>query len=229
VKAHSKSIHATAQGGAVGPPPRSILDVSCGIGTQALGLAALRHAVTASDLSTMAVECADIPNRGRPSGQGRSRVDILFGNYQGGRWSMEKGAMGYFEEARKRASRRRSAWNLLLIPAVLGTWAAMWYASVQAVGQLLRYTRPGLHFVLLPDSGAGTLIGLGLLFAWLPLAMVVSNVLVATVAPARRTLDREAQAVPGTDLVSANTRLLKVMLVITPTGLFLAILGILAV
>ena len=80
-----------------------------------------------------------------------------------------------------------------------------------------------------PGSGGGTLIGLGLLFAWLPLAMVVSNVLVATVAPARRTLDREAQAVPGTDLVSANTRLLKVMLVITPTGLFLAILGILAV
>src|SRR5215831_1991906 len=34
----------------VGPPPRSILDVSCGIGTQALGLAALGHAVTASDL-----------------------------------------------------------------------------------------------------------------------------------------------------------------------------------
>ena len=39
----------------VGPPPRSILDVSCGIGTQALGLAALGHAVTASDLSSGAV------------------------------------------------------------------------------------------------------------------------------------------------------------------------------
>ena len=42
----------------VGPPPRSILDVSCGIGTQALGLAALGHAVTASDLSPAAVERA---------------------------------------------------------------------------------------------------------------------------------------------------------------------------
>src|SRR5262245_51488385 len=39
----------------VGPPPRSILDVSCGIGTQALGLAALGHTVTASDLSSAAV------------------------------------------------------------------------------------------------------------------------------------------------------------------------------
>ena len=42
----------------VGPPPRSILDVSCGIGTQALGLAALGYTVTASDLSSAAVERA---------------------------------------------------------------------------------------------------------------------------------------------------------------------------
>ena len=34
----------------VGSAPLSILDVSCGIGTQALGLAALGHRVTASDL-----------------------------------------------------------------------------------------------------------------------------------------------------------------------------------
>jgi hypothetical protein len=137
--------------------------------------------------------------------------------------------MGYLEEARKRASRRKSAWNLLLIPAVFGTWLVLWYVSVQAVGQVLRYMRPGLRFVLLPDSGGGTLIGLGLLFAWLPLAMVIGNILVATVAPARRALDREAQAVPGTDLASANRGLLKVILVITPTGLLLVIIGILAV
>jgi SAM-dependent methyltransferase len=42
----------------VGPAPQSILDVSCGIGTQALGLAALGHAVRASDLSSASVERA---------------------------------------------------------------------------------------------------------------------------------------------------------------------------
>jgi SAM-dependent methyltransferase len=42
----------------VGSPPLSILDVSCGIGTQTLGLAALGHRVTASDLSAAAVERA---------------------------------------------------------------------------------------------------------------------------------------------------------------------------
>jgi SAM-dependent methyltransferase len=42
----------------VGSAPLSILDVSCGIGTQALGLAALGHCVTASDLAAAAIERA---------------------------------------------------------------------------------------------------------------------------------------------------------------------------
>lgn len=39
----------------IGPPPHSLLDVSCGIGTQALGLANLKYNVTGSDLSARAV------------------------------------------------------------------------------------------------------------------------------------------------------------------------------
>ena len=42
----------------VGQPRQAVLDVSCGIGTQALGLAALGYAVTASDLSSASVERA---------------------------------------------------------------------------------------------------------------------------------------------------------------------------
>jgi SAM-dependent methyltransferase len=43
---------------AMGPGPFSILDVSCGIGTQSIGLARLGHTVTASDLSAAAVNRA---------------------------------------------------------------------------------------------------------------------------------------------------------------------------
>lgn len=39
----------------LGPGPKSVRDVSCGIGTQALGLAALGHRLVASDLSGAAV------------------------------------------------------------------------------------------------------------------------------------------------------------------------------
>ncbi len=45
-------------GRALGPGPHRIVDVSCGIGTQALGLAARGHAVTGSDLSPRAIERA---------------------------------------------------------------------------------------------------------------------------------------------------------------------------
>lgn len=38
-----------------GPPPRAVLDVACGVGTQALGLAGLGYAVTGSDLSHAAI------------------------------------------------------------------------------------------------------------------------------------------------------------------------------
>jgi SAM-dependent methyltransferase len=54
-----------------GDGPLSILDAACGIGTQALGLAALGHRVTASDLSPGAVE------RARREAQARG-LDIRF-------------------------------------------------------------------------------------------------------------------------------------------------------
>ncbi|KAM3090883.1 class I SAM-dependent methyltransferase [Phormidesmis sp. 146-35] len=55
----------------VGSAPLSILDVSCGIGTQTLGLAALGHQVTTCDLSTAAV------NRARKEAATRG-LDVTF-------------------------------------------------------------------------------------------------------------------------------------------------------
>jgi glycine/sarcosine N-methyltransferase len=45
-------------GAALGPGPHSLLDASCGIGTQALGLASLGHRVHATDLSPASVQRA---------------------------------------------------------------------------------------------------------------------------------------------------------------------------
>ena len=40
------------------PGPYSVLDCSCGIGTQAIGLALNKHRVHATDLSTVSIDCA---------------------------------------------------------------------------------------------------------------------------------------------------------------------------
>jgi len=55
-----------------GPGPKRILDATCGIGTQAIGLALKGHAVTASDLSPPAVA------RGRQEAE-RFGVEMTFG------------------------------------------------------------------------------------------------------------------------------------------------------
>ena len=49
----------------LGPEPHTILDCSCGIGTQSLGLAARGYEVTASDVSRAAVERARLEARQR--------------------------------------------------------------------------------------------------------------------------------------------------------------------
>lgn len=50
---------------ALGPGPHRILDTACGIGTQALGLAALGHRVTGTDLSPLSVARAAHEARAR--------------------------------------------------------------------------------------------------------------------------------------------------------------------
>src|SRR5438067_1395736 len=133
--------------------------------------------------------------------------------------------MTYFDETQARAKRRKSAWNLLLILAVVIPWIIMWSASAWAFGNLYRLMHPTQDFVLLPDTVGGILMALGPLFAWLPLAMIIGNLLVAAIPNARRVLDVEAVTIPGTDRTSANRGLLKIVVVLTPVGLLIALIG----
>src|SRR5882672_1045245 len=117
--------------------------------------------------------------------------------------------MGYIHASRARANRRRSLWNLLLIPCYAIPWFLLWLTSATELGEL--YAR--IHSVsgvrILPDTLGGLLMAIGLLFAWLAPAMIIANLLVSIVPPARRALDREASSVVGTDRASANRSLRK--------------------
>lgn len=133
--------------------------------------------------------------------------------------------MSYFKAARARAERRKSVWNLLLIPSFLLPWLLVWWVSVVHLGKLHRQLHPGREFVLLPEGMSGILMAIGPLLAWLAPAMIVANTLVSAIRPARRALDRDAASVPQADRSSANRALLKLSLLLTPAALLLGLIG----
>ena len=134
--------------------------------------------------------------------------------------------MGYITEARGRANRRRSPWNLLLIPCYVIPWLFLVFGSVVLLGRLSAELHGVTASQVVPDTAGGILIALGSLFAWLGPSMIVANQLVSLVAPARRALDQEARTVPGTDRVTANRRLLKLSRMLVPAGMLLALVGL---
>lgn len=135
--------------------------------------------------------------------------------------------MSYITEARIRAGRRRSAWNLLLIPCYAVPWFLLVFGSIVMLGKLYAVIHGSAHVGVLPDTVGSILMAVGSLFVWLGPSMMLANQLVSVVRPARRALDLEAAIVPGTDRASANRGLLGVSLLVTPVGLTVALAGLL--
>jgi hypothetical protein len=134
--------------------------------------------------------------------------------------------MGYITDARRRAGRRRSLWNLLLIPCYFVPWFVLTVASLIALGRLYGRVHTVSGFGLVPDTVGGIFMAVGSLFAWLGPSMILANLLVATVAPARLALDREAAPFPGTDRPAANRSLLRLSRYLTLAGVAVALTGV---
>ena len=130
--------------------------------------------------------------------------------------------------ARIRASRRKSPWNLLLILA-LPLWLAIWWLCVSAsrfMAHLITHGRPLLSDLLWPSSFAPALVYFPLLIATIPLAMVLVNYLVYyCVPPARRAMDAEDKAFPGTEYSTQQPLLVRITLLAFPIALALAFIG----
>lgn len=134
--------------------------------------------------------------------------------------------MSYFDQARERAKRRKSVWNLLLLPAVLAPLGLMWWLSVAGVAKLYRVVHPQTEFILLPDTLGGLLLAIGPFFAWLGPAMIIGNFITFMVPAARRALETEAATVYSGHFRSANRGLLKALAILTPAGIVVTLLGV---
>lgn len=132
--------------------------------------------------------------------------------------------MSYREEARERAKRRKSKWNLLLIPAVFIPWIC--FAGVTGYG--LFVLRDLMHGQIEYSSGKNIgeiLMAVAALFAWLPIAMLSGNYLIWVIPPARTVLDQEASTVSGADFASANRRLWRMGKISVPICILVGLIG----
>ncbi len=132
--------------------------------------------------------------------------------------------MRYIKEAQTRAKRRKNAWNFLLIPAVVIPLVGIWALSVFGAEWLHMSKYPNQS--LKSGTGVGTiLITVSPFFGTLPLAMIVGNVFVWLIPPARHALDAEAKSVPNTNFLSAQKQLLKIVYIVLPISIAATILG----
>jgi hypothetical protein len=135
----------------------------------------------------------------------------------------------YYREARWRARRRKSAWNILLALFCFGTGLALWYALFRLVWafhvalypdhQFHEFWRPGIG----PSSFALSFL---MMFAPVPgaitLGFMLGNVMASLIPPARRTLDAEAEGYPGTSFRDSMQGLGRICVWTLPTGLCIA-------
>ena len=114
---------------------------------------------------------------------------------------------GYVERALHRATRRKSRWNLVLLGAAIVNIGVVSVLIVQ-IADLYLQSR-GSPPLFSPDTPERTriLAVCGALFVSLPLGMVLANLLVWLIPPARRALNEEAKAHPGTDYWTAQRHL----------------------
>ncbi|MDD2540626.1 MAG: hypothetical protein PHH28_06230 [Desulfuromonadaceae bacterium] len=133
--------------------------------------------------------------------------------------------MNYIENAKLRAKRRKSAWNLLLLPAIIIPLCAIWMSSYKALILLHSTIYPGQNFQTTGQGIGAILAAVTPFFGALPVAMIIGNFLVWLIPPVRKVLDAEAKQFPSTSFLNSQRQLLKFAYVLVPVSLALAIIG----
>ena len=138
----------------------------------------------------------------------------------------------YYREARWRARRRKSAWNILLSLFCIGSGLALWYALFQLVWAFHIFIYPNHRFDQFWQPGIGPssfALSFLMMFAPLPgaitLSFMLGNLMAWLIPPARRTLDAEAEGYPGTSFRDSMRGLARICLWTLPIGLCVALMA----
>ena len=141
---------------------------------------------------------------------------------------------GYFSRARVRAKRRKSPWNLILIPLVICGIAGVWYGLFKLMwwihttiypehtGRFNEFWQEGIS---LPSFVSSFLLMIPLFIASIPLGMLLANSIAWCIRPARRAFEREAKGHKHTTFKESMSGLFKFSLFIVPICLALSLIG----
>ena len=141
---------------------------------------------------------------------------------------------GYFDRARTRAHRRKSPWNLILIPLVLLGWITtsvvlfntMWHIHTliypEHSGKISEYWQKGIHFRAFISS---FLLSMPLLFAGIPIGMLLANLAARCIPAIHRVFEQEACGYRHASFRDSTKDLLRAAAFIVPICLFLSLIG----
>jgi hypothetical protein len=139
---------------------------------------------------------------------------------------MKKGS--WLANAQLRSSRRKSPWNLILI-LYFPLWFALWLGAVRlshAVAALLTHGHRVPDSLVWPGAVAPFFAYFPLMFAMIPTSMMLVNYFIYLfVPPARRAMDEEDKAFPGTEYATQQPIMVRLTLIAFPVALVCAIAG----
>jgi hypothetical protein len=140
----------------------------------------------------------------------------------------------YFIQAFARAQRRRSLWNLALIPLVLLFWCVIWWSLFRFVWRVHEFFYPQHTGLLqefwpkgatIPTFLSSFLMVFGPAAPALGLSMLVANLIFWFIAPARQALESEALDYPCTDFTSTQKGIIQFTTAALAVGLLLGLIG----
>jgi hypothetical protein len=136
----------------------------------------------------------------------------------------------YYAEARHRAGRRKSPWNLLLIVFGFCAWLAVWYGLFKLIWIFHVAIYPEHQFRDFWQADAGfrsAILSFLMLFSPMPAAIIIgmlfANSVFWLIKPLRRIFETEAQGYEGTSFRRSMRSLLKACAWALPIGIGVAL------
>jgi hypothetical protein len=135
----------------------------------------------------------------------------------------------FLGNARMRSSRRKSPWNLLLV-LVLPLWLILWWEGLNLARLLAAALRHGpkplFENLIWPGSIAPFFVYFPLLIATIvPAGVLINYAIYLFIPPARRAMDAEDKAFPGTEYATQQPLLVRITLFTLPPAFVLSVIG----